>query len=115
MALEKEDKDEIREMLQDCMTGWHARTEAKFDVIDVKLDNIIQQTTKTNGRVTKLEDDNHNFKNHIENTSDLTSKVRVIEDKLLTQQTVKKFMFVMFTSGVALGGLVVGIIRLFIG
>lgn len=42
-------------------------------------------------------------------------KVRTIEDKLLSQQSVKKFMFVMFTSGVALGGLVVGILKLFLG
>jgi hypothetical protein len=46
-----EDKREIREMIVDCMTGIHARTEAKFDIIDNKLDGINNHLEKLNGKV----------------------------------------------------------------
>jgi hypothetical protein len=39
-------------------------------------------------------------------------KLRIIEDKLLSQASVYKVMGIMFTGGIALGGLIVAIIKL---
>jgi hypothetical protein len=106
MALTQQDKTEIREMLMDCMAGNHARTESKFEIIEVKLNHILEQTTKTNGRVSKLEDDNHDFKNHVKNTHDYDNKIRSLEDNQLTTKSVKKWII----GSVSIASLVVGII-----
>lgn len=42
-------------------------------------------------------------------------KVRLIEDSMLQQKSVKKFMGVMFVGGIALGGFIVGLLKLIIG
>lgn len=42
-------------------------------------------------------------------------KIRKLEDENLSNKSVKKFMGIMFTSGVALGGLIVAVIKLIIG
>ena len=114
MALTQQDKKEIKEMLQDCMSGNHARTESKFDVINLKLDNLIIQTTKTNGRVGVLEDKAHDFDYHVKNTEDYNQKIRKLEDTTLSQQSVKKFMLWMFSAGLAIGSLIVTIIKFFV-
>jgi hypothetical protein len=106
MALTKVDKDEIREMLQDCMAGGHARTEAKFEIIELKLNHILEQTTKTNGRVALLENDNHDFKHHVAVTHDYDNKIRSLEDNQLSNSSVKKWI----AASVALTGTVMGII-----
>jgi hypothetical protein len=106
MALTQNDKQEIREMLQDCMAGSHARTESKFEIIEVKLNHILEQTTKTNGRVTKLEEDNHDFKNHVKNTHDYDNKIRVLEDHQLSTKVIKKWV----VGSVAVTGTVMSII-----
>ena len=41
-------------------------------------------------------------------------KVRKLEDQYLSNRSVKKFMATMFIGGMSLGGLVVGLIKLFI-
>ena len=42
------DKAELKEMINDVVSG-------RFDLIEYKLQEIKEQTTKTNGRVNKLE------------------------------------------------------------
>ena len=42
----------------------------------------------------------------------INPKLRIIEDKLLSQQSVKKFMFAMFMGGIALGGFIIGLLKL---
>ncbi len=45
----------------------------------------------------------------------ISPKLRNIEDKLLSQAAVKKYMGLMFTGGVALGGLIIALLKLIIG
>lgn len=45
----------------------------------------------------------------------MSPKLRNIEDKLLSQSSVRKYMWAMFSGGIALGGLVVAVIRLMTG
>lgn len=42
-------------------------------------------------------------------------RIRKLEDDNLTNKSIKKFMSVMFMSGIALGGFVVGLLKLIIG
>lgn len=106
MALTKGEKEEIREMLQGCMSGVHARTEAKFEIIEIKLNHILEQTTKTNGRVGVLEKDNQDFKHHVSSTNNYDNKIRALEDNQLSQRSIKKWI----AASIAITGTVMGII-----
>ena len=89
--------------------------EQKFEVINTKLDYIKAQVTKTNGRVDKLEGKVDVLEKqeiaHVLNCP-VNPKLRVIEDALLSQYAVKKYMAYLLGAGVAIGGLIIGIIRL---
>jgi len=91
--------------------------EQKFEIINTKLDFIKEQVTKTNGRVDELEDKVEVLEKseiaHVVNCP-VNPKLRIIEDRLLSQYAVKKYMAYMLGAGVAIGGLIVGIIRLII-
>lgn len=52
-----EERDEVKELLHDILSGYYARTESQFNIINLKLENIGKQTTKTNNRTTKNEED----------------------------------------------------------
>ena len=45
----------------------------------------------------------------------VSPKLRNIEDKLLGQQSVRKYMAGLFAGGMALGGLIIGILKLILG
>jgi hypothetical protein len=51
---------------------------------------------------------------HVQNCPNV-DKIRKLEDESLSNASVKKFMGVMFTGGVALGALIVGILKLILG
>ena len=55
MGLTSEDKTEIRQIINDGMSSIHARTEAKFEIIDSKLDGIHGRLDKINGSVARHE------------------------------------------------------------
>ena len=95
--------------------GYSARVDAQNTITNSRLATIDEKLCKQNGRVGKLEDRITPLENHVANTTELPSKIRKLEDESLSNRSVKKFMLLMFTSGVALGGLIVGIIRLIIG
>ena len=45
----------------------------------------------------------------------VSPKLRLLEDQMLTNKALKKYVAVMFTSGLALGSLIVGILKLVLG
>ena len=50
-----EDRNEVREMLTDILSGQVQKIEGQYRVIQSQLSSIEIQTTRTNGRVTELE------------------------------------------------------------
>lgn len=51
-----ESNEDYRNLLNEKFLGLHNSMDLKFDNIDIQLKNIILQTTKTNGKVLKLEE-----------------------------------------------------------
>lgn len=97
------------------VSTYRAEVTAQNTVTNAKLISIDEKLCKQNGRVGKLEDRIVPLENHLVNTEQLPEKIRRLEDEALSNRSVKKFMLLMFTSGVALGGLVVAVIKLAIG
>ena len=95
--------------------AYRAEVTAQNTVTNAKLLSIEEKICKQNGRVGKLEDRVVPLENHLVNTAELPEKIRQLEDEALSNRSVKKFMLLMFTSGCALGGLVVAVIKLAIG
>ena len=95
--------------------AYRAEVTAQNTVTNAKLLSIEEKICKQNGRVGKLEDRVVPLENHLVNTAELPEKIRRLEDEALSNRSVKKFMLLMFTSGCALGGLVVAVIKLAIG
>jgi hypothetical protein len=84
----KADKEEIKEILHDYVSGVMARVDSKFEIIDIKLDEIKEQTTKHNGRMSILE-----FK-EARHTIDCPNvdKIRALEDHTLTTKSIKNWI-----------------------
>jgi hypothetical protein len=108
----KADKDEMREMLTDILSGHIEKIDGKFNLIDEKLERIESQTTKTNGRVNRLEtvsmDTLIKQKEHIINCP-LNERVKTLEGDVITSKTIRKMFIQGFTILGIIGGLVFGI------
>lgn len=93
--MSREDKEEIKEILHDYVTGVIARQDAKFDIINIKLDLIKEQTTKHNSRMVKVEAKVQDLEIHNktrESRCPNTAKIRVLEDNKLTTESIKKWI-----------------------
>ena len=93
--LSQTDKTEIKSWIEDGIEKIEVRTDNKFEIIHLKLEQILEQTTRHNdrmnkaeGRLKKIED---NELTHV-TTCPVAEKVRVLEDDSLTMKSVKKFM-----------------------
>lgn len=51
--------DELRDMMESVVEKYHKFTSDPLKIINYKLDSIEEQTTKTNGRLTKVEEKVH--------------------------------------------------------
>jgi len=93
--LSQNDKTEIRSWIEEGIEKIEVRTDNKFEIIHLKLEQILEQTTRHNGglkdnrsRIEALE------KGQVEHTIScpVIEKVRTLEDESLTTKSVKKFM-----------------------
>lgn len=83
-----EERKEIKELLDNHLVSLMAQHNVKYQIIDFKLDAIKEQTTKTNGRVSKLEE---REQIHVMNCP-MISRVRNLEDNQLTEKAIKKWV-----------------------
>ena len=89
-------KEEIRtEIIQPLLRVTHADHDADMKVINMKLDAIIVQTTKTNGGLSdankKIEELEKKEIAHIIDCPQ-TERVRALEDNQLSQKSIKKWI-----------------------
>jgi len=111
--MNQKDRAEIRNMLIDAMRTHSENVElilkGKFDVIEIKLDNIEKQTTKTNGRVSANEIEIQKLKEtnigHVLNCPN-TQKIIHIEQMEAGRKAVSSFSW----KQIGLIGVVAGLI-----
>lgn len=109
----KEDKEELREIIK----GFIAIQDSKFDIIEIKLQQIYDQTKKTNGRVNKLEDQTEELRNKNKEHILLcpnSLKIRTLEDKNLEDQSIKKFIVKSISIAVASISIIITILKILI-
>ena len=90
----KEDREQIREMLTDILTGQMNVVNGKIDVMYVHITQIKEQTTKTNGRVNGLEDRMDESDKlgamHVLNCPH-TEEIKKLQSNELTRSAIMKF------------------------
>jgi len=115
--MDKEMKEELREIVSSCSSQIMTTVEAQNEIINNKLDGINEHLTNINGRVNKhdeqifeaLTERAKNREEQRENFKDLKNlkpKVRELEDSQLTSKSVKKWL----VGSVAVTGALVAII-----
>ena len=100
----------IRQIFSDVIAVHTAETDGKFELIKFELKSIKEQTTKTNGRVTKLEEKTETLKiNDIEHITHCpnVSRIEALELSESGKQKIYKFITVLFGVCTALATLVI--------
>ena len=95
--------------------AYRAEVTAQNTVTNAKLLSIDEKLCKQIERVGKLEDRMTPLENHVENTKELPTKIRQLEDSNLSNKAVKKFMAYMFASGMSLGAAIISLLKLILG
>ena len=131
-----EDKKDFQELFQLYLTNINGQMNSKFDIIDLKLDNIQTQVTKANGRTSKLEDSvadalrerdvnrqfqkdsNHKINNKIEEhhlQCPNSKRIETLEKESVSNEFFRKKMIqiVMITGVVS--GVIFGFLKLIFG
>lgn len=89
------DTNEMRQLLTDVLAAHTAKIDGKFELIKQELHQIKEQTTKTNGRVTKLEDRTDALKiaaiEH-ETKGSHAERIKALEDSQLSRISILKFV-----------------------
>ena len=101
------DRLEVREMLTDILSGHLEKIEGQYRLMTNQLANIEIQTTKTNGRVShveeKVNDLEHDIKDHPVNCNQ-AKEIKEIKDDLEEYRMIKKYpklMLVLLTVSIA--------------
>ena len=112
----KQDKDEIREMLGDVLAAHNEKIDGKFNLINEKLERIEAQTTKTNGRVNKLEDKTEQLKiNDIEHIINcpLVSRVKTIEETEQFKKGELRMITILSTVTASIAAIIISIAAIY--
>lgn len=75
------DREQIKSLLHDVLSGYTARSESQYAIIENELKYIKEQTTRTNSRTTELEKRVKNVKKEILNVNNDIKDLQT-EDKL---------------------------------
>ena len=124
--MEKKDRDEMRELMQDILATHTAITDGKFNHIANELSAIKEKTTKTNGRINKMEQEtipaiNERFQkiafdkiNHVLECPQ-AKRVKSLEDEQLSRKTLRNFFVVTIASAAGIVTIILGLFKLFSG
>lgn len=120
--MEKADKEEIKELISQALGGLHARTESKFDIIDLKLESILTQTTKHNHRMSKIEAEKllQDAKIVVLEKQELLhdsncpqkDRVRKLEDEQLSRRSIRSWVIASSILASTITGIILGIMKL---
>jgi RNAse (barnase) inhibitor barstar len=123
--LDPDEKKDLKDYMHTCMAGYHAKVDAQNLITNNTLKNIEIHLNNLNGKVAEHERIINEralvvneFENHIEHrfeTCPQEKRIRNLEDTNLSTKSVKKVMGAMFAGGIALGGLIISIIKLITG
>jgi hypothetical protein len=99
----KNEKEEFKEFITMSLAGHSAKFESQFDIINIKLTNIEEQTKKTNGRVNKLEE-NYNSVMLAQKDFATNKEVLTIQKDIDSVKSVKNFLLqTAATAGIVIG------------
>jgi hypothetical protein len=99
------------QLIDEKLKGISTLVNAHMHGITEKLERIEAQTIRTNGRVTELE---KKELTHVQSCPQ-APLIRKLQDESLSNASVKKFISLMFVSGLAVGGFIVGLLKLIFG
>lgn len=115
LSMDANDRKEIRELMTDILAAHTEKVDGQYNLIAQKLESIEAQTTRTNGRVLKLENEtvpNINEKITKLNNSEMThvlscpitSRVLELEKDQIERKSIKKFLI----AAITLLGILIG-------
>lgn len=111
----KGEREDFREMLSDILAGHTQNIEGKFNVINTQLDQIKEQTTKTNGRVNKLEEKVQTLEKrdleHVINCP-IAERVKMLETDNTGTKSIKHFVIQSIIIAGIIGGILFGIFEI---
>jgi len=100
----KEDRDEIREMLYDILSGQTEEMKGRYNIIHANLVQIKEQTTKTNGRVNVIDEEIEKLKiNDIKQAGYCPNTIRVAALENLEVGRKSVYKFISIVAGVTVG------------
>ena len=115
--MDKEQRDEMRTMFEDILGTQTEKINGRLNVIHSNLVNIEKQTTRTNGRVTILEDDVSALQKdgitHYVNCPQVP-RIDALEKSEFSRKTIYKFISVLWAVTLGIIGATVAIIELLI-
>lgn len=109
------DTDVMRQLLTDVLATHTAQIDGKFELIKQELGQIKEQTTKTNGRVTRLEEKTEVLKiNDIEHVTHCphASRIQSLENSELSKKSIYKFIGVAAAAIAAIASIVIAFFSL---
>jgi hypothetical protein len=108
-----EERNEVREMLHEILSGYQALNESQYTVMDVKLDGINKRldvlngkTQKTVDRVETLEKAEIVHYTACPHAPKINDRIRQIEDNQLTTKSIRNWVL----STVAITSTIIGVI-----